>query len=201
MWYESWQSGYDDILERGFPAPKDDKTILAELRSPKVGDFLHGGHGDVPFLVNDRTRKVFEKFKLTGLEFGPVVIAKIGTKGLRKREVKHGEPEDPILKSGGVSLKLAPLLHAIRITASVTIVPDYKSGRTRSGFVSPFSLPRVVPRHDLWRPRFNSKNFSAWCFCSERFKDACESSQLSDIKFETFDSFMDRFRNKIKHRR
>ncbi|MCS6305856.1 MAG: DUF5615 family PIN-like protein [Nitrospira sp.] len=42
-------SGYHDILKRGFPCPENERTILAELHSPNVPDFLYGGCGDVPF--------------------------------------------------------------------------------------------------------------------------------------------------------
>src|SRR5436189_3811739 len=50
MWYQEWQSGYTDILKRGYPRPKHKTTVLAELCSPITPDFLHGGDGDVPFL-------------------------------------------------------------------------------------------------------------------------------------------------------
>jgi hypothetical protein len=196
MWYQSWQSGYHDILKRGFPKPNDDRTVLAELRSPNVPDFLHGGGGSglIPFLVSDRARKAFESGRLTGFEFGAVIVAKITTKGLRRREVTTGEPEDPILKSRGISLDHAPSLHAVHITASVDVIPDYDSGRTPTGLASPFRLPDAVSTPDLWCPSVNGTPFKGWLFCSDRFKAACESSGLSAIKFEDFDSYMERRR-------
>jgi len=52
MWYRHWQSGYDDILKKGYPRPEDEDTILAELYSPNTADFLHGGDGDAPFIIS-----------------------------------------------------------------------------------------------------------------------------------------------------
>jgi hypothetical protein len=200
MWYQPWQAGYEDILKSGFPKPSDGRAILAELRSPQVGDFLHGGGGEVPFLVGSRARGAFERSGLTGFEFGPVIVTKIATKGARRREVTTGEPEDPILKSRGIPLDNAPSLHAVRVTASVDVLPDYESGSTPSGWVSPFSIPRVDAAPDLWRPRYKGKPFSAWTFCSDRFRLVCESNHLSDIAFEAFGSFMERFREDLKKR-
>jgi hypothetical protein len=170
---------------------------LAELRSPVVPDFLHGGAGAIPFLVSDRARKTFEGCGLTGFEFGAVIVAKIATKGVRRREVTTGEPEDPILKSRGISLDHAPSLHAIHITASVDVLPDYESGKTSTGRLSPFRLPHPVSGPDLWRPSIKGTPFSSWTFCSDQFRTACESSRLSAIKFESFDSFMERCREEL----
>jgi len=139
MWYQPWQAGYHDILKRGFPKPTDDQTILAELRSPNMGDFLHGGTGEVPFLVGDHAREAFERSRLTGFEFGPVVVAKIATKGMRRRETSAGEPEDAILKSRGVPLDCAPSLHAVRVSARTEVLPDYESGKTPVDRCRPFA--------------------------------------------------------------
>jgi len=201
MWYQSWQGGYEDILKRGFPKPADERTILAELHSPQLGDFLHNGTNEVPFLVGDRARKVFELHSLIGFEFGPVVVAKIATKGMRNKKVKAGEPEDSILKSKSVSLDAAPALYSVRITASVPVQPDYDSGKTPSGSVSPFRLATVDSMPDLWRPNHRGSNFSAWTFCSERFRTACESGGLADIAFEDFDTFMNGYRDRLQNGR
>jgi hypothetical protein len=198
MWYQSWQSGYNDILKRGFPRPSDDQTILAELRSPKIPDFLLGGDGAVPFLVSDRAREAIERSRLSGFDFGTVIVAKIATKGRRQREVATREPEDPILKSRGVSLDLAPTLHAVRVTGLADVFPDYDSGKTPAGWVSPFRLKPEAIAFDLWRPSHAGKAFSAWTFCSDRFRLACESLGSGDIEFEPFGSFMERFRESLK---
>ncbi len=198
MWFQSWQAGYHDILRRGFPKPTDPRTILAELRTPTVEDFLHEGSGDVPFLVSPRARETFEKHGLTGFEFGPVVVAKIASKGRRKREQKCGEPEDLIMKSRGIPLDAAPTLHAIWITGSVDVVPDFDSGRTPSGAISPFRPVVTFRSPDLWRPKFGGEPFSAWSFCSDRFRRACEEHQLSNIRFEPLEDFMRRFREPLE---
>jgi hypothetical protein len=200
MWYQSWQSGFHDIIKRGFPKPTDERTILAELRSPQVDDFLHHGSGEVPFLVSAHAHDVLESSDLTGFEFGPVVIAKIATKGARKKESRVGEPEDAILKSRGVALDSAPLLFSVRVTGSVDIVPDFESGRTPSGWVSPFRISALSEMPDLWRPRYKGEPFSSWTFCSDRFRSVCENSRLSNIRFETFDSFIEHFREDLKKR-
>lgn len=198
MWYQSWQAGYDDILKRGFPPPADERTILAELRSPHVGNILHGGSGDVPFLVDVRTREIFERSGLTGFVFGAVVVAKIATKGARSRKVTTGEPEDSIVKSRGVTLDDAPILHAVRITSAVEVLPDYESGKTPSGCVSPFRLRPGISTPDLWLPSYRGRVFSAWWFCSERFQFACESSELTDFGFEAFDTHMECYRERLR---
>ena len=64
MWYQHWQAGYHDVLERGYPRPKYKTTILAELHSPNTPDFLHGGAADVPFLVSPRTKKIIRQHGL-----------------------------------------------------------------------------------------------------------------------------------------
>lgn len=197
MWYQPWQAGYYDILKRGFPKPADERTILAELRTPQVDDFLHQGAGDMPFLVSARARQILTHGALTGFEYGPVVVAKIASKGLRTRVQRSGEPEDVILKSRGVALDSAPELYAVWVTASVDIVPDYESGRTPGGRVSPFRPAFASQTPDLWRPRYRSGAFSAWTFCSDRFRAVCEEGELSNIKFEPFERFMARFRDRL----
>lgn len=99
MWYREWQSGYYDILKRGYPRPKHKTTILAELYSPVTPDFLHGGDGDVPFLVSPRARALIRKHRLTGVQFSAVEIVKIATTGKRKARSRAGEPEDLIMKA------------------------------------------------------------------------------------------------------
>jgi hypothetical protein len=201
MWYQSWQSGYHDILKRGFPRPIDERTVLAELRSPNVPDFLHGGgSGEVPFLVSDWARRALEQNQIVGLEFVPVQVAKIATKGKRNRTSKRGEPEDAILKSRGVSLELAPKLFAGYVIGRVPALLDYECGRHPTGVVSPFELATPEQPCDIWRPQHHDKPFSAWVFCSPRFKDVCEEVGLSNIAFVPFDAFMGAFRTTANHR-
>ncbi len=195
MWYQSWASGYHDILKRGFPRPIDERTVLAELHSPNVPDFLHGGgSGEVPFLVSDRARSALERNHVVGLEFVPVQVAKIATMGKRQRVPQVGEPEDAILKSRGVSLELAPKLFAAYVIGRVTAMPEYESGRHPTGVVSPFELATAEQPCDVWRPQYDGEPFSAWVFCSERFKAVCEEAGLSNIAFVPFDAFMGAFR-------
>jgi len=194
MWYQSWQSGYDDILRRGFPRPESERTVLAELRSPHVSDFLHHGSGFVPFLVSAHTREVLEREHLTGFDYASVAIAKIATKGRRVRSSDKGEPEDSILKSRGVDLSNAPTLFAVYVNGFADVIPDYESGRTPAGSVSPFRLKGDVSSPDLWLPRYLGKPFSAWIFCSEKFRRVCEAGELSNIRFQSFEEFMTEFR-------
>jgi hypothetical protein len=195
MWYQSWQSGYHDILKRGFPRPLDGRTILAELHSPNVPDFMHGGaSGEVPFLVSVKARTVLEQHQIAGLEFAPVQVAKIATKGKRQRSPRAGEPEDAILKARGVSLQLAPTLFAAYVVGRVTALPEHESGRHPTNVVAPFELAPPEEPCDIWRPQYDGKPFSAWVFCSSKFKAVCEEASLSNIAFVPFESFMGAFR-------
>lgn len=159
MWYQSWQSGYGDIIKRGFPKPSDDRVVLAELHSPLVPCFLHGWSGDIPFLVSEKARKAIEDGGLTGFKFGPVVVAKIATLGKRKRKAGSGEPEDAILKSKGIGLDAAPKLHSVKVTARVPAKPDHESGRHPKGWVSPFDLALPSQPPDLFRPELQGQLF------------------------------------------
>jgi hypothetical protein len=202
MWYQPWQGGYQDILKRGVPRPADERTILAELHSPQVPDFLHGGgSGEVPFLVSERAKACFERHQLSGIEFAPVQVTKIATQGTRVRASRRGEPEDAILKSRGVSLELAPTLFAVYVVDRLRAVPDFESGRHPSGRVSPFDFESTLNPHDLWRPECNGKPFAAWAFCSSKFRSMCTSEKLTNIAFEPFGSFMNEFRSSANERR
>jgi hypothetical protein len=195
MWYQSWQSGYHDILKRGFPRPIDERTVLAELHSPNVPDFLHGGgSGEVPFLVSDKARCALEQSQVVGLEFVPVQVTRIASKGKRQRALQSGEPEDAILRSRGVPLELAPKLFAAYVIGRVAALPEYESGRHPTGVVSPFELATPEQPCDVWRPQYEDKPFSAWVFCTPRFKAVCEEAGLSNITFVPFDAFMGAFR-------
>ena len=202
MWYQSWQAGYHDVLRRGFPRPVDEHAVLAELHSPNVPDFLHGGGGgEVPFLVSGNARSVLEQSRLVGLEFAPVVVAKIATKGKRRRSIRTGEPEDAIRKSRGVPLELAPTLFAAYVVGRVGALPEHESGRHPSGTVSPFELALADEPRDIWRPEYNNEPLSHWVFCSARFKAVCEEARLSNITFAPFESFMFAFRRRLEDRR
>jgi hypothetical protein len=171
--------------------------VLAELHSPNVPDFMHGGgSGEVPFLVSERAKRALEDRKIAGLEFAPVEVAKIATKGKRQRSsLLAGEPEDAILRSRGVSLDLAPTLFAAYVVGRLTVVPEYESGRHPTGVVSPFELVAAEEPWDIWRPTYRGEPFSAWVFCSPKFKAVCEEANLSNIAFVPFESFMDAFRS------
>jgi hypothetical protein len=199
MWYQHWQSGYSDIIKKGHSRPKDQDTILAELYSPKTSDFLHGGTGAVPFLISERALKVFQESGFTGFRLANVEVAKVATKGKRNRKANMGEPEDAILSRRDVKAEVPiPKLHAVYVTGSVQAVPDFPSGRCPSGYVSPFKLEfgcTDVP--DLFQPEFNREPFSAWAFCSERFRNITLSAGLTNIFFQPFDEFMTDFRNKV----
>jgi len=196
MWYQSWQSGYQDILKRGLPRPSDPRTILAELHSPNVPSFLHGNTAQVPFLVTSAARKILEDEELTGLDFSPVIVAKLATKGERRRSSSSGEPEDVILKSRAADPARAPTLHAVFVTGLVEVRPDFPSGRDPAGWVSPFEPISDASRVDLWRPSIGGQPFAAWAFCSERFRRVCEQHELTNIAFTPLDRFMDDLRSR-----
>jgi hypothetical protein len=200
MWYVHWQSGYLDILKKGYPKPKNDETILAELHSPNVDDFLHGSTSQVPFIITDNARKVLEHNNISGIRFAEVEIVKIATKGKKRTKSKSGEPEDTIVKSKNkLSEVTTPKLHAVYISGRVNVVLDYPSGRSPVKWVSPFEFDfsgKNIP--DLFRPFHDGMPFSAWAFCSERFANSVLAAELTNIKFETFDVFMKEFRDKTK---
>lgn len=197
MWYQSWQSGYHDILKRGFPRPDDPEAILAELHSPQVPDFLHGGAASVPFLVRAKVRTVLEQEPMQGFHFAPVVVAKMATLGKRRyRAGGAGEPEDVILKSKGVALDAAPELYAVYVDALVNVTPDHPSGRHPCGNLSPFERPGAGGGVDLWRPSYRGMPYSAWTFCSLKFRALCQSQNWSNISFVPFAEFMSSFRRR-----
>jgi hypothetical protein len=203
MWYQHWQSGCSDILKKGHPKPQDEDTILAELHSPQVEDFLHGGSGAVPFLIAERALAVFQESGFTGYRLASVTVAKIATKGKKKPIETTSEPEDSILSRRDVKDDCTiPTLHAIYITGSILAAPDFLSGRSPSGYVSPFKLclgTQDIP--DLFRPELNGKPFSAWSFCSERFREVVTKAGLTNILFQSFEEFMTDFRDKDMRKR
>jgi len=200
MWYQAWQSGYDDILKRGVPRPGDPRTVLADLHSPVVPSFLHGSTAQVPFLVTSATRKYLEQTGLTGFEFADVVVTRIATTSRSRRASRGGEPEDVILKFSGGDLADAPTLHAVHVTGGVEVRPDIPGGRHSSGAVSPFDLPSEFTPCDLWRPLLDGRAYSGWVFCSERFRSTCVDQGFTNVSFEPFDEFMGRFRREVAAR-
>jgi hypothetical protein len=202
MWYQEWQSGYHSILKRGYPRPKYKTTILAELHSPTTADFLHGGAKDVPFLVSQRSMALMRERQISGVKFSSVEIVKIATKGMCKGKCNAGEPEDLIAKTKDQSRNVVvPKLYAARVVGRFEIVPEYPSGRCpRIGYVTPYRLPDVGDMPDLWRPTISGRTFSAWVYCSERFRKVVLASALSNIGFEPFDEHMTRFRQDIAAR-
>ena len=192
MWYQEWQGGYHDILNRGYPRPRYKTTILAELHSPITPDFLHGGSTDVPFLVSPRSKALMRHHSLTGFRFSKVEIAKIATKGARKGKPKCGEPEDQIMKAKDQAVNVdRPTLYAVRVVGRLEIIPEYSTGYCPvTGYVCPFDLPKTGRMPDLWRPTINGRTFAAWVYCSKRFRDVITRHALSNIGFEPFDEHM-----------
>jgi hypothetical protein len=184
MWYQEWQGGYHDILKRGYPRPKYKTTILAELHSPVIVDFLHGGATDVPFLVSARAQAVIRKNQLRGIKFSAVEIAKIATKGIKAED-----------QSREVDL---PKLYAARVVGRFEIIPDYPSGRCPGiGYVTPYDFHSDREMPDLWRPTIRGRTFASWTYCSERFRKVVEEQGLSNIGFEPFEEHMCRFRKDV----
>lgn len=197
MCYQHWQGGYLDILKKGHPQPEDQETILADLYSPQTDDFLHGGSEAVPYLISERVLEVFQKSKFTGYRLAGVDVTKISTKGKRNRKASSGEPEDAILSRRDVKGEVrVPTLYAVYITGRIHAIPDFPSGWSPSGYVSPFDLrpaSRGVP--DLFQPELDGEPFSAWVFCSEHFRNVVTESGLTNISFQSFKEFMMNFRN------
>ena len=200
MWFQEWQSGYDDILRRGYPRPKRRTTVLAELYSPDTPDFLHGGDFNVPFLVSERTRGLFRKHAFTGIRFSSVEIVKVATKGKRKTNPKTGEPEDQIVKARNRSgIITPPKLFAVRVVGRLEIDPDYPPGCCPGHrCVTPFNLPRTEEMPDLWRPTLRGRSFARWVYCSQRFRDIVNDYGLSNIQFEPFEDHMSEFRHRVE---
>lgn len=199
MWYQEWQGGYHDILKRGYPRPRYKTTILAELYSPSISDFLHGGAGDVPFLVSAKARTALRRHRLTGMQFSRVEIAKIAA-GNRKPKANKTEPEDQILKSKRrMPEEQLPVLYAVRVLGRVEVVPEDPSGYFEgSRYISPFRLPRNGKPPDLWRPMYKGQKFSAWTFCSLRFKQLAEHHSLTNVRFVEFDEHMTQLEKQLR---
>jgi hypothetical protein len=202
MWYQEWQAGNHDILKRGYPRPKHKTTILAEFHSPITTDFLHGGAADIPFLVSKKAKALMRNHRISGVRYSSVEIVKIATKGRRKGRAIVGEPANLILKARDQSRAVVlPKLYAARVVGRVEIIPEYPSGRCpRIGYVTPYDLPETGDMPDLWRPTIRGKAFSAWVYCSQRFRDIVTEHALSNIGFEPFDEHMAHFRRDIRVR-
>ena len=202
MWFQEGQSGYDDILKRGYSQPKSKFTILAELHSRNTPDFLHSpGHDvHVPFLVSARTKSLIRKHRFTGIRFSAIEIVKIATKGERRANQKNGEPEDVILKAKDQSRAVvAPRLYAARVDGRLEILPDYPSGRSPGNTcISPFNLPTRCRMPDLWRPTLRGRALPVWVYCSPRFRELCIQNGLSNISFQPFEERMSKFREGVE---
>ncbi len=181
------------LAQLGRLKPEDPGTILAELYSPQVDDFLHGMGNDVPFLVSEKASRVLLDHGLTGFRLGPVEIVKIATKGRVqwRGPSGRGEPEDLIEKpSNKIGSVPVPVLHAVHVTGSVGVIPD-KDWAGDPRYVPAFSLPAAGdPMPDLWRPRISTETRSEWTFCSARFKGVVARSGLTNIRFIQFKEFM-----------
>ena len=201
LWSGPGALGFEQDLKKlaqlGRPKPEDPETILAELYSPQVDDFLHGMGRDVPFLVSEKASRVLLDHGLTGFRLGPVEIVKIATKGRArwKEPSGRGEPEDLIEKpSNKIGIVPVPVLYAAHVTGSVGVVPD-KDWAGQPRYVPAFSLPTAGdPMPDLWRPRISAETASGWTFCSARFKEVVERSELTNIRFIHFKEFMKGYR-------
>jgi len=203
MWYVRGQGGYEDILDRGCPRPKHKTTVLAELYSPNTPDFLHGvGTSKVPFLVSQRAKLLIRKNGLTGIRFSRVEVVKVATKGKGKgkRIPRGGEPEDLILKAKDQSFTVSkPKLYAVYVIGRLEIVPKYPSGRCPiTGFVTPYDLPKSGKMPDMWHPTINGLTFSGWPCCTKRFRDVVVENSLTNISFEPFETYMDKFLTKTE---
>ena len=67
--YTKEQSGYYDLIEKGYPTPLNIKTILAELYSPNVPPVLWSTLTAVwicAFLITDKLLKEFQKKGFSG---------------------------------------------------------------------------------------------------------------------------------------
>lgn len=182
MWFGPGTAGYADAIKGRRANPGDTRTILAELYSPSVEDFLFDGlMGDVGFLVSDRARLALDSAQLVGFWFGPVEIIKVATKGRRFRSSSRGEPEDLIERRRNVVHEVAlPRLHAVHVTGRFAVIPEGPAG----GKVAPFTIPASNAMPDLWKPIVAGVLHANWVFCSDRFKWTCERAGLTNIRFE-----------------
>lgn len=202
LWYQEWQAGYHHFLKRGYPRPSRKTTVLAELHSPVTPDFLHGGDGDVPFLVSPRARAVIRQHGLTGVRFSSVEVVKVATKGSRIGPSPRRGPEDLITKARDqLNAESIPKLYAARVCGRFEIVPQFPSGvYPEIGYVTPYDLPATGDMPDLWRPTIRGRTFAAWVYCSERFRAVITQEELSNIGFQSFAEHMAEFRRDAQAR-
>jgi hypothetical protein len=203
LWSGPGTLGYEQDLRKlvagGRVKPADPKTILAELYSPYVDDFLHGLDREVPFLCSERAMKGLSGRGLAGLRFGPVEVVKIATKGRgpSRKLTGKGEPEDLIEKpSNKIGDVPVPRLYAVHVTGTLDVQPD-KDWTGNARYTPAFSLPQGREgTPDLWRPRVAQELVGGWTFCSQRFRQTVEEPGLTNIRFIPFAEFMQSYREK-----
>lgn len=202
MWYQNWQSGYNDIIKKGYPRPSNDETIIAELYSASTEDFLHGFLGDVPFLISESAKTIFNDNHLSGFKYVDVEIAKISTKRKFLRKEEKGEPEDLIYKNRNVINEVEkPKLYGIKVT-SLLEVNIQKASNVPDGYIIPFKFYKTydsIP--DLFFPACNGEIAAKWCFCSENFRNVIEKNKLTNIIFIPFKKYIKDYKIKLKKRK
>ncbi len=67
-------------------------------------------------------------------------------------------------------------------------------------FNSPYKLPSSGEMPDLWRPTIKGRTFTAWVYCSQRFRDIVVRHELTNVRFEPLEEQMARFRDSIQGR-
>jgi len=141
----------------------------------------------------------FRDAGFTGYRLASVEVVKVATKGKRQKKARSGEPEDAIGKNYDVKDSVnVPILHAVYITGRVPAILDFPTGKAPCGYVSPFDLALdTTDCPDLFNAEHQEKRFSAWTFCSERFRRIVSESDLTNIDFRLFDDFMTYFRHEV----
>ncbi len=189
--YGKESSGFHDWLKKGIPEPVDPTTVFVELRSTKVLPVLWatGGWVGIPtaFIATEEVRAVFENQKVTGVEWAPVQIVKVASKGARKRILQKGEPEDLILKRRNLlpEVELLPLLWGARVNGLCEVSPDAGSWNADTPTIQPYSFSKR-PDTDLFRASRAGEQYGGHLFCTKRFREVCEHHKFVNIVFTPF---------------
>ncbi|MDO9087959.1 MAG: hypothetical protein Q7U53_17265 [Anaerolineaceae bacterium] len=183
--YTNEASGYHDLIKKGYPLPLNPKTILAEIYSIHVPSILWAtltNIWDCAFLVTDKLLNEFKTFNFSGYETVPVEIAKVATKGNKRkgRTEYSDEPEDLIYNRKNLlnEIEYLPTLWGISITAGFELKPKYNNSPE---VIQPFVLA-TDPTMDLFYTTYNIRPYGKQIFCSERFYSFLKDNQIENFE-------------------
>ena len=174
-------AGFHDWLEKGVAEPVDPTTVFVELRSVKVPSVLWAiaGWTSTPprFLVTERTRSILEANSIKGIDWTPVQIVKIATRGKRQHRSGRGEPEDQLLKAKNLIAEVGPLpvFWGLRVNAMTEVMLGSSDRSATLRLLQPYEFCDE-PQADIWIAALNGKRYGGQVFCGRRLRHLCATT-------------------------